>query len=159
MQGWTRDGGAVVPVENEVTHSIRLRSSVVCVHEGKILGFRAADPLSFKRYFFLPGGQVEDGESPLQSATREALEETGFLVDVDPASELVKHYKFFWNGQSYFCKTYFFRGSLQSPLVAPQEVQDASYHRGVDWVLASEADQVFVYSTEVLRAVKEILKS
>lgn len=41
----------------------RDRVSVVVVHENRILGFHAEDPHNKMKYFFLPGGKVESGET------------------------------------------------------------------------------------------------
>ncbi len=47
---------------------IRRRVSVVVVHQGQVLGFHAEDPHNHRRYFFLPGGVIEEGETPSEAA-------------------------------------------------------------------------------------------
>ena len=58
------------------------------------------DPVSGVTAFFPPGGGVEPGESPAETARRETLEEAGLRVRVDPAAELVVTYPFRWAGST-----------------------------------------------------------
>jgi 8-oxo-dGTP pyrophosphatase MutT (NUDIX family) len=51
---------------------------------------RAADARAFPDLWSVPGGHIEGGESPLQAAERELLEETGLRAD----GEL----RLFWHG-------------------------------------------------------------
>ena len=37
-----------------------------------------------REYYVLPGGKIEDGETPAEACAREALEETGLQVAVGP---------------------------------------------------------------------------
>ncbi|MGE4133856.1 MAG: NUDIX domain-containing protein [Bdellovibrionales bacterium] len=68
-----------------MNHSIkprRNRVSVVVLDENKVLGFHAEDPTNKRKYFFLPGGQIERGETPQAAAIREAIEETGYEIEI-----------------------------------------------------------------------------
>ncbi|MGH8981077.1 MAG: NUDIX hydrolase [Acidimicrobiales bacterium] len=49
-------------------------------HEGKVLLVRAAPYLTVAGRWFLPGGGVEHGETPLDSLRREVEEEAGLLI-------------------------------------------------------------------------------
>lgn len=133
----------------------RLRASVVVVYEGKLLGFHAEDPTSRKSYFFLPGGAVEAGESPEATAVRETLEETGYRIRVHRDSAKQVRYEFFWNGEIYESDTWFYRGDLLD--ISPSPVDDASYHRGTDWVPLADIERVFSYHPVILAAVQETL--
>ncbi|MBL7689697.1 MAG: NUDIX hydrolase [Bdellovibrionaceae bacterium] len=133
---------------------IRRRVSVVVVGELGLLAFRAVDPYSKKEYIFLPGGAIELGEEPEQTAIRETLEETGYTVTVSEAS-IRKRYLFEWNGKTNDCDTIFFKGKL-SP-VPPKEVNDADYHRGVVWIPLTDVETKFSYHEAILGAIKSLL--
>jgi 8-oxo-dGTP pyrophosphatase MutT (NUDIX family) len=63
----------------------RHRASVVCETEGHLLLVRLRDPTTKAVHFYPPGGGIEPGESPAQTAERETLEETGLQVRVEPS--------------------------------------------------------------------------
>ena len=137
----------------------RLRSSVICIYQEKILGFHAVDPTSKKKYFFIPGGAPEEQESMAECAQRETLEETGYKVDIDQRSELIKSYDFFWNGQLYQCTTHFFRAKLAEQFTPPKGIKDASYHKGADWLPVANIKEIFSYDENILEAVSHFLKT
>lgn len=132
----------------------RKRVSVVVVNQGKVLGFHAEDPHSKQKYFFLPGGGIEEGEDPLQTAVRETREETGYSVEIDPASKIFETYDFPWNGKVNDCETWFYLGKLTS--LEQNFKGDADYHRGVDWIPISEISQVFAYNSKIREAVETL---
>jgi 8-oxo-dGTP pyrophosphatase MutT (NUDIX family) len=53
---------------------------VLCVADGHILLVEHVDPDTDERYWLLPGGGREPGETLAQAAVREMLEETGVAV-------------------------------------------------------------------------------
>lgn len=134
---------------------LRSRVSIVVLHEGKILGFHAEDPHSLKKYFFLPGGMIEPGETYQAAAVRETLEETGYKVAVVDGLEVRRRYDFEWNGAVHDCDTIFVAGKLLS--TDGREVSDADYHRGVGWVSVNEISKVFNYHEEILEAVEKLI--
>lgn len=134
----------------------RRRVSVVVVHKEHILGFHAEDPTSNRRYFFIPGGRIEEGESPFQAAIRETLEETGYHIEILPEPAIERRYDFEWDGVINDCSTVFLLGRL---IDKPQEiVDDAAYHRGVEWIPLSQLDVVFAYSRDILEPVRELVQ-
>jgi tRNA(adenine34) deaminase len=110
------------------------------------------DPGSRELRLFPPGGRVEADESPASAAARETLEETGYVVTVDPASEIVARYPFVWNGQQVDVTTHFFRARLATA-APPLAVHDASYHEGVVWLPWSHVRATLGYDENILRAV------
>jgi 8-oxo-dGTP pyrophosphatase MutT (NUDIX family) len=145
----------VIKVQGVLVGKARVRTSVVCLHQDKILAFHAEDPISKKKYVFLPGGAIEPDETAPEAAIRETLEETGFQVELSTADSIDKEYVFHWKGEDFDCLTIFYRGYLKSPFQAP--VNDADYNKGVAWIPRSEINSAFSYSTEILEAIAELL--
>jgi tRNA(adenine34) deaminase len=131
----------------------RIRTSAVVLHNDQILTFRAVDPDSGREYFFLPGGEIEKGETPPEAAERETFEETGFQVQVDPSTSLDKEYVFRWNGEDYKVITIFYRATLVNPFQQPTPVKDADYNKGVHWIPKSKISEVFSYTSEIRDAI------
>lgn len=136
----------------------RRRSSVVVVHDKKILGFYGVDPTSQKKYFFIPGGKIDDGETPEQTAVRECLEETGYRIRLFPESLVEKKYDFFWNGEPYYCHTYFYLAVLDQDWHPPRPVKDAAYNVGSAWIPKNDVPKVFAYDVHILAAIQKLLK-
>lgn len=137
----------------------RDRSSVIVVHKNKILGFHAVDPTSQTPYFFVPGGAIEAGETSAQSAARECLEETGYKVRILEETAFERKYDFLWNGNIHACRTVFYVGVLDQEWTPPHKVQDADYHKGVEWIDVKNVPTVFGYNKDILWAVQKLLKT
>ena len=59
---------------------------------GRVLLFRGGDPATpGQRWWFTPGGGLDDGESRAQAAARELFEETGLRVGAEELGEPVWH--------------------------------------------------------------------
>ncbi len=134
----------------------RVRTSVVLVHNDKLLTFFAVDPKSGREYHFLPGGAIEPQETAPESAAREVFEETGFRCLIDASSALDREYLFFWNGEDFDCLTIFYWGVLASPMQSP--VKDADYNKGVVWIPLADVEKTFSYSKEISSAVTELIE-
>jgi len=91
----------------------RTRASALCFSNQQWLCVHLKDPQSGKVFVLPPGGEIEAGETPVNAAQREALEETGYVVEVDPKTELIVDYQFLWMGKNYDCRTHFFIGKTQ----------------------------------------------
>jgi 8-oxo-dGTP pyrophosphatase MutT (NUDIX family) len=86
------DRGAAVPV--------RETARVILVDEGHVLLLQYEGPDGYDPIWSTPGGQLEDGETPGEAASRELHEETGLSVDPDELGEPValSEGSFRWNG-------------------------------------------------------------
>lgn len=143
----------------KVQKIFRDRASVVIIHDKKILGFNAIDPTSKVPYFFIPGGAIEAGETAAECAARECLEETGYEVHIQDHTAFERQYDFEWNGEINHCKTTFFLGHLAQPWQPPGQVQDADYHKGVQWLDIKKIHDAFKYHKDILWAVQKLLKT
>jgi 8-oxo-dGTP pyrophosphatase MutT (NUDIX family) len=76
-----------------VTHTDRTAARVLLVDTGgRTLLFRGGDPARpGLRWWFTPGGGLDAGETPVQGAARELLEETGLRVDPADLGEPIWH--------------------------------------------------------------------
>jgi 8-oxo-dGTP pyrophosphatase MutT (NUDIX family) len=135
----------------------RVRASVVCEAEGRLLVVRLRDPVSGVEAYFPPGGAIEPGESPMEAARRETLEETGLRVRIDEGASLVKTYPFCWAGIDYEVTTHFFAASLEEAFIEwLPKVVDASYNLGAAWLPAEDALRAMAIYPVVSSAVAEV---
>jgi 8-oxo-dGTP pyrophosphatase MutT (NUDIX family) len=137
----------------------RTRASAVCRHDDRLLTVGAIEPASGRKLLILPGGLIEPGEAPAAAAARETLEETGYRVEVDPASELVFDYTFAWGGRDVPCRTHFFRARLAED-AAPARASrraDEGYLQEIQWVPVAEVPTVFAGHETIRRAVLALL--
>lgn len=135
----------------------RERVSVICLYNQQILGFEAVDPHSGEKYFFLPGGAIENGETQIQAAVRETLEETGYIIEIVSQNPISKRYPFHWNGADFDCLTHFYFAKLKGDFHPPMPVQDQDYNKGACWRPVSEIENDFKYSKPIREAVLEML--
>ncbi len=111
---------------------IRMRASVLCFREGKLLVVCLRDPVTNVTYRFPPGGLIEKGESARDAAIREAAEETGYRVELSEVPPLVVEYPFVWAGKVVACRTHFLQALAQGearPVSGREKVVEA-----VEWV-------------------------
>ena len=120
----------------------RIRASALCFSNQQWLCVHLKDPQSGKVFILPPGGEIEPGETPINAAQREALEETGYSVEVDAKTELIVDYQFLWMGKNYDCRTHFFIAKLQGGLeiASPrsQTVERESYILKSEWLTTEQ---------------------
>jgi 8-oxo-dGTP pyrophosphatase MutT (NUDIX family) len=140
--------------------AVRVRASVVVVHDDQLLCVRLRDPVSKVARLFVPGGKLEAGETPLDAAVRETLEETGFEVLPEPTSELIVHYPFEWAGVVVRCQTHFFRARLcaMDKQRAAAPIDDAHYWEGVVWLPLTHLAEL-AFSAPIHDAVRRLIAS
>ncbi len=133
----------------------RERTSVVCVHDGRVLCIELEDPTTKKRMWSLPGGQLEPDESIQDCAKRETLEETGYQVEL-LGEQLTTQYQFRWNAKVYACTCHWFRAV--TPHINPVIVEDASYLLGSFWLPIAKVPQLLSYHPHVAATASLLLK-
>jgi ADP-ribose pyrophosphatase YjhB (NUDIX family) len=135
----------------------RVRASLVCQAEGKLLLVRLKDPESGVEGLYPPGGAVEPDETPAHAAERETLEETGVTARVTSGVELVRHYPFVWGGVSYDVTTHYFAATL-AEATALTPVVDADYNLGAVWLPIEEALEALALHPVIAGAVAQVLR-
>jgi tRNA(adenine34) deaminase len=135
----------------------RIRASAVCVYRAQLLCVRLRDPLTRVDRLFVPGGEIEPGETAAAAACRETLEETGYRVEVAPASELTIHHDFTWNGVLLDVTTHYFRASLLDERGAGMRGEEPAYNEGVQWLALDQVDRTLGFCAPILGAVQRLL--
>lgn len=141
----------------------RIRASAVCVahvahepSEGALLCVRLRDPSSGVVRVVPPGGAIERGETAAEAAAREALEETGYRVAVEPAHTRIARYPYTWDGVRRLVTTHFFRVRLLGDTQA-RPVRDASYNEGVVWLPLAALERELGFEPAILSAVRALI--
>lgn len=137
--------------------SPRVRASVVCQAERQLLLVRLRDPSTGVEGLYPPGGGIEPGESPEQTAEREAFEETGVRVRIDPRFTLERSYPFRWDGVDYDVVTHYVAASLERTVPIPSVI-DAPYNLGASWAPVEEALEALVVHEPIRNAVADVLR-
>jgi 8-oxo-dGTP pyrophosphatase MutT (NUDIX family) len=137
----------------------RARASAICLAEGHLLVVRLRDPVTNVEALFPPGGGIEPGETPAETATREALEETGLHVTVDRDVTLVETYPFRWAGVDYEVTTHYFAATLDDAFeLAIPAVVDAPYNLGASWMPVDAALEAMSVHPSIGNAVARLLR-
>lgn len=110
---------AAVNVE-ELAHRASVR--IICLDsEGRVLMQRWRDPVSGAYLWEPPGGGIEEGEEPIDTARRELVEETGLDASAIGTESVAVHRDVEWKGRRFVGVEPFFlaRYAHPSPAVHP----------------------------------------
>jgi tRNA(adenine34) deaminase len=135
----------------------RIRASAVCVFRAQLLCVRLRDPLTRVDRLFVPGGEIEPGETAAAAACRETVEETGYRVEIAPESEVVVHHDFTWNGVLFDVTTHYFRASLLDGGMSGMRAAEPAYNEGVRWLALEDVERELGFCTPILGAVRMLL--
>ena len=135
---------------------------ILCTDQNhRVLLMRWRDPSNGAFVWEPPGGGLEDGEQPLDTARRELHEETGLSGDavLDRSVPVRRHAS--WNGQYYDGEESFFLARFVDPAPIRQDLLQAyevgwlDSHRWVPWdEIARLPDQV--EPPEILSVLAEL---
>ena len=133
----------------------RTRATVVCLEGQDFLAIELQDPTTRKRMWSLPGGEIDENETPEEAAIRETLEETGHLVALHPDARMVTNYLYRWNAIIYDCTTHWFAAKLASD--ETRLVEDADYLLGFSWLPVRRIDELFAYHPHVREVTRQLV--
>jgi 8-oxo-dGTP diphosphatase len=88
--------------------------------DGRILLARASSSITLQGRWFLPGGGVDHGESPLDSLTREMKEESGLTVTVGPLLDILSDVRTIPDGTSLHTVRIIYRVASWSGTLRPE---------------------------------------
>ena len=115
------------------------------------------DPTTKVRFWSVPGGGIEHGESAEVAAVRETLEETGYQVNLIEGSRLETRYPFHWDAKDYDCHTTWFLATRAE--TEPLTVDDEAYLLRHAWHPTNDKEQLFKDHPEILDAVSHLLSN
>jgi 8-oxo-dGTP pyrophosphatase MutT (NUDIX family) len=121
------------------------------------------DPVSTVEFWVPPGGKIEEGESPVQAAVRETLEETGIRVIPTEDPEHVLVCPFRWAGEDYLSTTHYITVRLAEAETAlttqdSKTAERESYILEHNWISIEDALQEFSRPQPLIsNAVREVI--
>ena len=121
----------------------------VCIKNGNILlaYFREG------KYYFLPGGHIEHGESMLETLKREFMEEAKICVE---PTEFVGIFEHVWinEGKTQHEINFIFRVETS----ALHDIQSQVGHLEFRWIPATEIQNIHFLPKEMLQTVQNIVR-
>ena len=122
------------------------RSAVIIIDEDKILLLRRIK--KGKEYYAVPGGTIEEGEKPEETAVREIKEETN--LDIELGEVFCKVNDFWHNGVYFLAKK--FSGELKLGGPELQRInRDNQYY--LEWVHKNDLQKLLLYPEEIKKKI------
>jgi len=119
----------------------RPSARIICLDDqGRILLLRLRDPFDGSTKWEPPGGGIEAGESPLQAARRELIEETGLPGDLIEPRPVEIARAFHWNGRDHEHMEWFYLARIPKIDARPAELQadEGDNFLGYQWFSLEE---------------------
>jgi len=103
------------------------------------------EPQEQRRFWIMPGGGIEPGETAAEAATREVAEETGIDLPVDRLAGPVweREHTFTWDGRRYSYEEQYFVARLDGPVELRPfhgDQHEARHTFAMQWVSQAELD-------------------
>ena len=135
---------------------LRYRSSALTIQSSLMLLVEHEDPSTKVRFWSVPGGGIERGESEEQAAVRETLEETGYQINLISGSKIQTRYLFNWNNEDYDCHTTWFLAETKDIEVQP--VNDEIYLLRHRWFPVNQRGYLLQHHAAILNSVNTLLE-
>jgi ADP-ribose pyrophosphatase YjhB (NUDIX family) len=119
-----------------MTDRIHLTVGVVCEKDGKLLMVEERDKQTRMRVLNQPAGHIEPGETFKQAALREALEETGYQLELEALLGLSCYPA--PNGVTYYRVSFLASCPDQTPSANIDSEIDAVYWMTVEDIMAAD---------------------
>ena len=133
-------------VKPEKDSQRRWRTIVLCTQGNELLMVEMVDPLTKKFIWSLPGGGIEQKETPLVAAKRELFEETGHEAE-DWAFLEQTRYDFGWNGRLVACLGEWF--CARTPNVSDTHTIIDAHVRAWAWIPLGQVSERLAYQPHV----------
>jgi 8-oxo-dGTP pyrophosphatase MutT (NUDIX family) len=119
----------------------RPSARIICLDDqGRILLLRWHDPFDGSTKWEPPGGGIEAGETPLQGARRELIEETGLPGDLIEPRPVEIARAFRWNGRDHEHTEWFYLARIPKKEVRPAGLRadESEQFLGYRWFSVEE---------------------
>lgn len=135
---------------------IRNSAKALIIEEGKLLAVELKPLEDGKRFFILPGGGQEPGETFEEAVKRECLEEVGADIEVGPLTlvreYIGKNHEFAYRDPDVHQIEYMFKCKLLNPVGTHEIHNPDTYQVGISWIPLEEIKNTNLFP-KVLREI------